>query len=188
MESWYDGTGWSQLLLACALCADAASVAFAAGVANARRKEAVWFAGWTGMLHAWFPFISARAGGMGAVLVGWYAPLVSGILFGLIGLQMMWISLCEKNEAGRPLIGSDWRLAFMAIMVSVDAMTAGFSVGLLRPLTLAEAAVLGGMVFFGCMAGWYAGKRLPGGDWRWSGAASGFILVIFGLKMLMDWI
>lgn len=114
--------------------------------------------------------------------------LAGAIMFG-IGCQLLLtkaeISTSSKPFSARGMFGLLW----LATLVSIDALSAGMSLGMLHGTRLSHAAVIVGVVNGGMsLCGLGIGRQLQGvvsRDLRWVG---GVILTCLGLRFMVSFL
>ncbi|MFS8514537.1 MAG: manganese efflux pump MntP family protein, partial [Planifilum fulgidum] len=112
------------------------------------------------------------------------AVWVGGGLLCFLGGNMLWSSLREASAAGGS-VTTFWGMLVSSFSVSLDSLSAGFSLGILS--TDAPLA-LGLMGFFGGMMGGLGmvlGKFLGSWAGNYGEALGGLILMLLGFKFLL---
>lgn len=184
------------LLLSLALSADLFSVAIPLGMKPTSRlfrlKVAVLFAG-THILMVLTGYYSGHW--LGCRLEQTSYQLLAGVplerwpVFGggavLSGLGLAMLSKCG-TDATEPRTGclTRWTLAMLALSVSVDALTAGFSMGMLDVDLWALSGVLGLTVFSIALLGLTVGRQVGRYIGKPAEQAGGMILLLLGLHTL----
>ncbi len=187
---------WELILLAVALAMDAFAVSICKGLASRSGyvKTGLACGIWFGAFQALMPFL----GWLLASLVAKYVESVSAyIAFALLvflGVKML-IETCkeckcceesaedaEKNASLSPRI-----MVVFAIATSIDAMAAGVTLAVKQVELIGLAfALIGGITFLFCFIGAAIGAKL-GEKWKTpAGIAGGFILILLGLKALIE--
>ncbi|HHY59510.1 MAG TPA: manganese efflux pump [Clostridia bacterium] len=184
------------LVIAGALGTDAFSLAVCMGMGKGKNRHLYLFPLVVALFHILMPLIGLGAGLMLGKVLGQVAGYVGGAVLVLMGLHMFHESLA-KQEAGancptpspvttaarnRILTGL-WALVVVAGSVSLDALTAGLSLGALRAnlwLTVITFGLVAGAM---TLAGLLFGERL--GCWLGEKAQliGGIFLAIIGVTM-----
>jgi putative Mn2+ efflux pump MntP len=178
------------LLLAVGLSMDAMAVAAARGLAaeRVRARDVLLVAGLFGGFQAGMPLLGWLLGsGVGPWIAEWDHWIAFGVLAGL-GLKMLREALAtEPGEAvaGGPVFATR-TLLVLAVATGIDALAVGVTLPLLgAPLGLSlvtigvTTAVLSAVgVYAGRLFGALLGRRLD--------AAGGVVLVLLGVKILVE--
>lgn len=130
-------------------------------------------------------------------LIGWAAGRAASsyietfdhwIAFGLllvIGGKMIWDSL-KRDAEEKPKSHSLAVLALTAVGTSIDALAIGVSLALIDANIIVNALAIGAatftMVTIGVLFGRYLGEKFG----RYAEAAGGVILIVIGLKILLE--
>ncbi|HEX2760188.1 MAG TPA: manganese efflux pump MntP family protein [Rhizomicrobium sp.] len=131
-------------------------------------------------------------------LIGWAAGRAASsyietfdhwIAFGLllvIGGKMIWDSFARDEEEQKPRSHSFAVLALTALGTSIDALAVGVSLALIGANIIVNALAIGAatftMVTIGVLFGRYLGEKFG----RYAEAAGGVILIVIGLKILLE--
>ncbi len=188
MRLWETSGQWGQLLtwwlLAVALGLDAFSLCVGIGLAGIRLRQVMRVSGTIGAFHVMMPLIGVALGQVLVPFVGSLATLLGGLLLSFLGLHMLWhASRGHAQPTGVYLSGTG--LLLFALTVSLDALSVGFSLGLLAGSAALAVALFGLMGFLMAGFGLLVGRRV--GRWlgEYSEAFGGLILVAFGFKLIV---
>lgn len=185
------------LAIAGALGTDAFSLAVCMGMGKGKNRQLYLFPLVVALFHVFMPLIGLGAGIMLGKVLGQVAGFVGGAVLVLMGLHMFHEAL-EKQESGQDcpvslpvtagaprirILTGLWALVVVAGSVSLDALTAGLSLGALQAnlwlTVITFGLVAGGMT----LAGLLFGARLG----RWLGEKAqligGIFLAIIGVTM-----
>lgn len=185
MELWNDQNLWSQFILASAISVDTASVAIAMSVRGVGWRAILIYAGFVGGFHAGLPLISGIVGRWATGLIGWIAGIFSGLIFTVLGLN---IFLSAFGNRDTPLTsGRWWQMGLAGFFVSVDALTVGFSMGMVEKVSFDQTMWFGISGVVWSLGGWAAGKWISYGRTRWTEAAGGAVLFAYGMHHLLQW-
>jgi putative Mn2+ efflux pump MntP len=130
------------------------------------------------------PIVGIFVGAYLSDLVGDIAVFMGGGVLMVIGLHMLWNGFVNGDQKS-VLRTKGFGLILFAFSVSLDALTVGFSFGLIevnRLLAITLFGIMGGaMSYFGLLLGRSVGGWL--GDY--SELVGGLILFCFGLKFML---
>lgn len=179
---------WGQfltlLIIAFALSMDAFSLGIGVGMVGIRLREIVKVSITIGLFHIMMPVVGIAVGAYLSDLVGDIAVFIGGGVLILIGLHMLWNGLFH-GEQKSVLKTKGIGLLLFAFSVSLDALTVGFSFGLIevnKILAISLFGIMGAaMSYFGLLLGRSVGGWL--GDY--SELVGGLILFCFGLKFVI---
>jgi manganese efflux pump family protein len=111
------------------------------------------------------------------------------IAFGLltvIGGKMIWDSLQRSEAEEKPQRHTFAALAVTAIGTSIDALAVGVTLALVGANIIVNALAIGAatfiMVTIGVMAGRYLGEKFG----RYAEGAGGVVLIVIGVKILLE--
>ena len=127
---------------------------------------------------------SYHAGLQAAVVANW-AKMLGSLVLGCIGIHMI---LAGPDQAGfvscrHPLGGT--ALLVLAASVSVDALAAGFGMGMLDVDLWTLSGVLGAVTFAAALLGLALGRRIGRFVGAHAGLAGGAVLVFLSLHLLL---
>ena len=172
--------------IALALGMDALSLGIGMGMSKLRRREILCLSGLVGLFHILCPAVGIVVGGWLSQRMGALAILLGGLLLFLWGAQM-----CVSGARGDAYMltldhrGSLGVLALLALGVSVDSLSVGFSMGLFSANMLLSLGAFGlsgfAMSLAGLVVGRHAGEYLGmAGE-----IVGGLILMMFGVILLL---
>lgn len=189
------------LLVAVALGTDAMSVAIGIGMSGIKRRDILLLSAVVSLFHVLMPLIGLYLGLILGSIVGQYAAVVGAGILVLIGVQMVWTHLPERNT--RVISWSDWRrgsvppspsevyvptvsgVVMLAGGVSLDALSVGFGLGAIKVNLLLAVVTMGLVAGVMTAAGLVFGRRLG----RWlgekAGVVGGLMLVLIGVRMIV---
>ncbi|UYZ13895.1 manganese efflux pump MntP family protein [Brevibacillus sp. WF146] len=179
---------WGQfltlLVIAFALSMDAFSLGVGVGMVGMRLREIVKVSITIGLFHVAMPLVGIAVGVYLSELVGDIAVFIGGAVLMAIGAHMLWNGFVQGEEKSI-LRTKGLGLLLFAISVSLDAMTVGFSFGLMevnKLLAVTLFGVMGGMMAY---CGLMIGRRMGGWLGEYSEVLGGLILLGFGLKFML---
>jgi putative Mn2+ efflux pump MntP len=170
-------------MIAFALSMDAFSLGIGVGMVGIRLREILKVSITIGLFHIGMPIVGILVGAYLSDLVGDIAVFIGGGVLMAIGLHMLWNGFVNGDQ--KVLRTKGFGLMVFAFSVSLDALTVGFSFGLIevnRLLAISLFGIMGGaMSYFGLLLGRSVGGWL--GDY--SELVGGLILFCFGLKFIL---
>jgi manganese efflux pump family protein len=179
---------WELLLLAVGLAMDAFAVAVATGLLLQRvtARHTFRIAFHFGLFQFLMPVIGWSAGHW---LSGWLSAWdhwIALVLLGYVGVKMLWEAREGKlaDAARDPTRG--WLLVTLSVATSVDALAVGFSLAMLDVSIWMPSVVIGLVAALLSAVGILFGGRI-GARWgRTALIAGGIVLILIGLKILLD--
>jgi manganese efflux pump family protein len=177
------------IIIALALAIDAFAVSITFGICG--KNINIWKILKVALLFGAFQGIMPLIGYYPVALIPFdishFSPWVAFILLGIIGVHMI-VESSKKNEQCDPYknIFSFKILIASAVATSIDALAAGLSVSLLDSsifLLSLSAAII---TFFGSCTGVVLGKRFGHISEKKMELASGIVLILIGLKILLE--
>lgn len=179
---------WGQfltlLLIAIALGMDAFSLGIGLGMVGLRLRKIVNISIMIGCFHVAMPLLGIAIGTYLSDIVGDIAIFIGGGILILLGVHMLWSVFFGENE-GSIIKTSGLGLILFAFSVSLDALSVGFSLGLIavnKWLAVSLFGIIGGMM---ACAGLLLGRSVGGWLGEYSEIIGGVILLIFGLKFIL---
>lgn len=179
---------WGQfltlLMIAFALGMDAFSLGVGVGMVGIRLREIVKVSITIGLFHVAMPVIGIAVGVYLSDLVGGIAVTIGGGVLMLIGLHMLWNGFAQKEQKS-VLRTKGLGLLLFAFSVSLDALTVGFSFGLMEVNTVLAISLFGVMGAAMSSCGLLLGRSVGGWLGEYSEIVGGLILLCFGLKIVL---
>lgn len=177
---------WGQfltlLIIAFALGMDAFSLSVGIGMVGIRLRDVMKVSVTIGMFHIGMPLIGMFVGMYLSEMVGDIAAFIGGAVLLAIGIHMLWSGF-RSNE--RSILHTHALGLFLfAFSVSVDALTVGFSFGLLEVNQFLAVALFGLMGTLLTGLGLLLGRSMGGWLGEYSEILGGIILFAFGLKFM----
>jgi putative Mn2+ efflux pump MntP len=177
---------WGQfltlLMVAFALGMDAFSLSVGVGMVGIRMRDVLKVSITIGLFHIGMPLIGIVIGMYLSELIGDVAVFISGAVLMMIGVHMLWSGI--RTEERNVLYTHNLGLFLFAFSVSVDALTVGFSLGLIAVNKVLAVSLFGLM---GCLltgSGLLLGRSMSGWLGEYSEILGGLILFVFGLKFM----
>ncbi len=173
------------LLLAVALGTDAFSVCLGLGMTKVRRAQIFIISGTIFIFHILMPLTGWYAGKLAGNLVGRAAAIVGALILIYLGVRMLWH--VYKGDSKGPMAScfNTWGLIVLAVSVSLDALSVGFTLGTQQFNVFMTAITFGVVAGLMSFSGLLLGRIL--GSWAGDKAhlLGGVILVGIGVKLLI---
>ena len=185
-------TFWELLILAAGLAMDAFAAAVCKGMSLPGRKErqarnalAALTAGlWFGSFQALMPALGYLLGTRFAASITAIDHWIAFLLLGLLGANMIREAF-GKEETAESSFGIR-AMAPLAVATSIDALAVGVTFAFLGVRIVPAVLLIGGITFVLSAVGVRLGIRF-GGRFRGSAeAAGGGILILVGLRILLE--
>ncbi len=175
------------LLIAVGLAMDAFAVSLCKGFALRKATfRAMLSAGiWFGVLQALMPVIGFYIGGSLYDLISAYDHWVAFFLLLLIGANMIRESVFGDEEEADADMGVR-TMALLAVATSIDALAVGVSLAMSEGSIAWPAFLIGAVTMLLSMVGVKAGSLFGDRLGRKAEALGGAILVLIGLKVLLE--
>jgi len=171
-------------MIAIALGMDAFSLGIGVGMVGMKLRDVAKVSATIGMFHVAMPLLGIIFGMYLSEIIGDIAVLVGGGILILLGLHMLWNGMFDHNSPN-VMRTSGIGLFLFAFSVSLDALSVGFSFGLIevnKALAVCLFGLMGGMMA-GC--GLLLGRRMGGWLGEYSEVLGGLILLAFGVKFML---
>lgn len=173
-------------LMAAALGADAMSLSVGIGLRGVSWREVIRVSVTIGIFHVGMPLLGALVGYHFGIFAGSIARWLGAGIVAYIGIRMIKGCLCAKEETACQWTLAGFPLIMLAIGVSIDALSVGFSMGAFGYSIYATAltfgifsAVMSGVgLIFGDRIGKLMGERCE--------LIGGCVLIILAIHMLFE--
>ncbi|RNB82030.1 manganese efflux pump [Brevibacillus fluminis] len=178
---------WGQfitlLLISLALGMDAFSLGIGVGMGKLRLREVLSISTTIGLFHVAMPLLGIWIGHTLSSVVGDIAILIGGGVLIALGIHMLWSGFTQEEKQSQ-LYTKGFGLILFAVSVSLDALSVGFSFGLIEVNQLLAVTLFGvtGGLMAGC--GLMIGRSFGGWLGDYSEIIGGVILILFGCKFL----
>ncbi|MGC5325671.1 manganese efflux pump MntP family protein [Brevibacillus sp. SYSU BS000544] len=179
---------WGQfltlLMVAGALGMDAFSLGIGVGMVGMRLKEILKVSITIGLFHVGMPLLGIGIGIYLSDKIGDIAVIIGGGVLMILGLHMLWNGFFRSEETS-VMQTKGLGLFLFAFSVSLDALSVGFSFGLVEVNTFLAVSlfgVMGGMMA-GC--GLLLGRSFGGWLGEYSEVLGGIILLVFGIRFML---
>lgn len=114
----------------------------------------------------------------------WASMLGAVVLIGL-GIRMIKNQLTEAAEENKRHALSGMPLLLLALSVSIDALAAGFSMGMMDVDLIKLSTILGIVIFLIALSGLGLGRRIGKFAGKRSELAGGIVLLLLGLNIIL---
>jgi manganese efflux pump family protein len=111
---------------------------------------------------------------------------IAFVLLGFIGIRMIRESLKNRNCQRIFNTGSIWVMLSLSVATSIDALAVGLSFALLKIPILVAVLIIGSITFGMSFTGVHLGKKLNYVLGNKAEIAGGIILVLIGIKILIE--
>ena len=178
------------ILLAVALGMDAMSVAIALGHGISSFRQTFRLTWHFGLFQFLMPLIGVALGSGAAEIAGRYAPVAAFAMLSVIGARMILQAIKGKESNverggrdGDPTRGAS--LVWLSLATSMDALGAGFGLGLVSGSILLPALAIGVTAALMTYAGILLGRVVGRAMGRWAELGGGLILIGIGVNLLL---
>ena len=177
------------ILISLSLSADAFSVSLCKGLKMEKfnLKHALVTGGFFGFFQALMPVVGWLLGMQFITYIEKYDHIVAFALLVFIGVKMIIdaVKNKDKEEGGAGLDIKE--LFIMAVATSIDALAVGITFSFETELNIFfAAAVIGAITFIVCVGGVYTGHRFGAKFKSKAAIAGGIILILLGIKILIE--
>jgi manganese efflux pump family protein len=177
------------LAIAGGLAMDACAVAIAtsAMLSRVNKRQIFRFAFHFGLFQALMPILGWLAGQSFARFISSWDHWAAFGLLAAIGGRAVYEAVrheCEELKQADPTRG--WTMVGLAVATSLDALAVGLSFALLGVSIWYPAAVIGVVTAVLVVAAMLIGARLHHGRERWMKLAGGIVLIVIGVKILIE--
>ncbi|OGO20235.1 MAG: hypothetical protein A2144_08130 [Chloroflexi bacterium RBG_16_50_9] len=115
-----------------------------------------------------------------------YAPWVAFALLVLVGSRMIWESFHEKESGENLDITRGILLLTLSIATSIDSLAVGLSFAFLKVNIVLAAATVSTVTFIVTITGFIVGNRMGALMGKRAEAIGGAILIVIGLRILLE--
>lgn len=178
---------WELFLIAVGLSMDAFAVAICKGLKMPKlnRKQAFVIALFFGGFQALMPFLGWVLGIGFEKYIASVDHYIAFALLAFIGGKMIFDSF-KKDEEDEDYRFDLKELLLMAIATSIDALAVGITFAVLGVNVALSVSVIGAVTFFLSLVGVFIGHRFGARFHGKAELAGGVILVLIGLKILLE--
>lgn len=178
---------WPEIiLLALALAVDAFTVGAAVGLTH-RKREQIFRLSWHfGVFQALMPLVGALAGrSLERFVEPWSHWLAFGLLV-LIGGRMIHGALRGGERRFDRDLTRGWSLIGLSIAVSIDALAAGFTLGLRQEAIAVPVIVIGVVAVVLTAVGMVVAGKLAKRVGKGCEIVAGAVLIGLGVKLVIE--
>ncbi len=177
---------WELFVLAAGLSMDAFAVSVCKGlsVKKATMKEAAIAGAYFGGFQALMPLIGYFLGIHFQNLITDIDHWIAFILLGVIGVSMIKESRETEENVSQSFCPKE--MLSLAVATSIDALAVGITFAFLQVNIGAAVCLIGCVTFAFSAAGIWIGNVFGSRYRSWSELAGGLILILIGLKILME--
>lgn len=176
------------LIISVILGVDAFSLSLGIGLKGVRRKQIYLVSLVIAVFHIFMPLIGLYLGITLGHFIGPIAGKIGALVLIFIGAQGLWQKWSyrkdSQNDDVKPIsLNSPVSLILMALSVSLDALTVGFSLGTLKVnlvFTVITMGIVAGIMTF---MGFFFGTRLSHRFGENAEIIGSLILIIIGVKL-----
>ncbi len=180
------GTVFTVLMIGVALGMDAFSLGIGLGAQGLRWRDVARLSAMISLLHVLLPLGGIAIGDALHHLFGSTFQKIGAALLLLLGARMTLEAFRRDPQSVRaPVSAGPFKLLVFALSVSLDALSAGLSLGSLQVNALFAALVFGLSSGILSLAGLYLGRKATYTLGDYGQAAGGAVLVVLGLKLFM---
>jgi manganese efflux pump family protein len=182
----------SILALSVGLAMDATAVSAARGLclARVRPRHIALVAAYFGGAQALMPLLGWQLGSFVGSLVSTWDHWIAWVLLTIIGGKMCLESRkAEDNPCGHDNSNDPFAhrlMLVLAVATSIDAFAVGITLPLLRAPLVLTLATIGITTAVLSAAGLFAGRRFGAALGRRMDAVGGIVLILLGLKILVE--
>ena len=174
--------------LSLGLAMDAFAVCISYGVCkkNFKFRDAFRLSLHTALFQILMPLLGYFLGNFLGKVVSQYSSFIAFLLLFIIGIKMLIESFLKKEECERVDFSKGKALIFICIATSIDAFAAGISLGLIGLPVFISLIFIGLITFLMSIIGVYLGRIVGSFIEKWAEIAGGIILIIIGIKILLE--
>lgn len=179
------------LLIAVSLALDAMTVSISVGMSDpqAALKQGLRMGVWFGAFQFAMPLIGFLLGSTLSAYVAFAAPYIAFALLAFVGGRMVMDALqnknCEVPSAAYSTLTAK-KLFALAVATSIDALAVGVSAAFMALPLLLSCSVIGVTAFLLSLVGALVGRKLGCAFQRWAQVLGGVVLILIGLKFLIE--
>lgn len=178
----------SILFIGIGLSMDAFAVSIAKGMCLKKDigKAAIQLAFWFGLFQAVMPFLGWFAGSYFQEMIASIDHWIAFLLLSAIGINMIKEAKQETCDCDEDTDMSLKHILLLAIATSIDALAVGISFAFLQVNIYEAMLIIGITTFFLSFIAVYLGNRIGGFFQKYAGILGGIILILIGLKILIE--
>lgn len=179
---------WGQLItlimIALALGMDAFSLGIGLGMNGLLAGPMARLSLSIGFFHVMMPLIGICMGQFLSSIMKEIASMIGGGMLLFLGISML-IHVLKGNEEAKQAKVHTWvGILMFSTSVSMDSLSAGFSLGLFQADIILALILFGSMGLLLALLGWWLGKSVGGWIGQYGEILGGLILILLGGKFL----
>lgn len=175
----------SVIFLAMGLAMDTFSISITMGLTmKLSVKQALIIALFFGGFQAFMPVLGWVAGAQLQDLVSTFAPWIAFFLLVTVGLKMIYEALFPDEKVSKTF--SYTELLILAVATSIDAFAVGITFAFLNTAIFLPIILIGLITFILSFMGVYIGKKVGHLFENKVEVMGGVILIVIGIKILLD--
>ncbi|MCC7558077.1 MAG: manganese efflux pump MntP family protein [Methanobacteriaceae archaeon] len=175
-----------EILLGIGLAMDAFSVSITRGLAwKCQIKHALIIAILFGFFQGFLPVLGWISGLQLQIIISTVAPWVAFILLNIIGIKMIYESICMADDEVCPFF-SFKELLILSIATSIDAFAVGVTFAVMNTPIIEPILIIGLITFILSFLGVYLGKSVGRLFENKIEILGGIILIGIGFKILLE--
>ncbi|MFO7636270.1 MAG: manganese efflux pump MntP family protein [Clostridia bacterium] len=178
--------GWLLTLTALALSMDAFAVSVCCGISGrSADKRLKWLSSISfGLFQGIMPLLGYLLSRNFSDHFEQYSGIIAFLILSVIGFKMVIESLSKKDRTCRLLnVGS---ILLLSLATSIDAFATGIGFGLLEINIIAAALLIGFITFAVSLLGSFFGDKIGAFIRNRAETVGGVILILIGLKILLE--
>ena len=169
--------------MAFALGMDAFSISLGMGMYKLRLRQIFKIGITIGVFHIVMPLLGMITGRFLSEQFGAIAAYIGGAFMLILGLQMIWSSFGKGEESLMTPVGMG--LFLFALSVSLDSFSVGLTLGIYGARTFVVLICFGAGATLLSWIGLMIARRVQSWLGKYSEVLGGFILLLFGIKLLI---
>ncbi len=172
------------LILSGALGADALALSLGLGLGGLSRRLAAYLVVLVVVMHILFPMMGWWVGEMTGRAIGQYASYLGAAVLCYLGVRMLWEAFTPDQQT-HPYLYSFWGLPLLAASISLDALSVGFSLGIVGSSLLVTAVTIGLVAGIMTAAGFILAQHLQERVGRKALILGGLALIGVGIYLVL---
>ncbi|PTM56767.1 manganese efflux pump MntP family protein [Desmospora activa] len=183
---------WGQLItlfiIATAMGMDAFSLGLGMGMRGILLRQVMLTSVSVGFFHMFMPMVGIAIGRILGVLVEQIAVMIGGGLLIFLGINMVyqaWGKSRANTSNNTANVSSIWGVLLFSLSVSLDSLSAGFSLGLFEVDTILAVLLFGWISMLMAGTGLLLGRHVSTWIGGYGEAVGGMILIGLGLRFLV---
>lgn len=172
------------VMIGVALGMDAFSLGVGLGTKGLGRRDARRLILLVSMMHVALPLLGILLGDLLYWRFGGIIQKVAAVILMFLGAKMAVEAWRREGTTPAAVVAGWWQLIVLALGVSVDSLSVGFSLGTFQIHPLIPSLIFGALSGSLTLAGLYVGKKVSMWFGRVGQLAGGAVLALLGLKFM----